>query len=112
MKKHKLIQVVFKKTPNKSYLFMTEDLDIVDKDIVLCDVTNKGTQLGIVVDSDADVSLFNNTEVTKPIKKASFSLKPDVEVSESNNDFLKAYCYLNDVLPYELVSAYEIYKTF
>ena len=108
MRKNKLIQVVFKKKPNNKYLFMTEDLQIENKDIVMCNTSN-GVEMGVVVECDEDVSVINESNITKPIKMAKYACKSSHELSSSRNDFLKAYCFMADVFPFELENVYQSY---
>lgn len=108
MRKNKLIQVVFKGKPDNKYLFMTEDMQIENKDLVLCD-TAKGVEIGVVVNDDEDVSIINSPNITKPIKIAKYACKSSHDISSSRNDFLKAYCCIANIIPCELDNLYETY---
>ena len=91
MRTNKFIVVIFKDNPNKKYLFITEDMEVKVKDLVLCD-TAKGINLGIVVNGDGNASLANDPSVNKPIKSASYACDSSHELSTSRNAFLKSYC--------------------
>lgn len=102
-----LIDVAFKNSTRK-YTFLA-DKSIVDKDIVLCS-TSRGIEIGIVVNSDLDLEILNNGEVTFPIKKANFVCKSAYDLSSSRNMAIKAIVNSFNVTFSELTNKYEELK--
>ena len=103
-KKNQLIKVGFKNSGER-YVFMCEET-ITEKDIVICD-TCRGVALGIVLESNLDISVLNDGLVYLPIKKANFICKSTHDLAASRNTVLKSMLDIYKVALYELSNTYD-----
>ena len=99
-----LINVTFKDS-NKKYVFIAEE-SLIEKDIVLCN-TQHGVAVGIVVDTNLDLSILNNGDVTLPVRTANYLCKSTHVLSTSRNNAIKAIIHTFDTSFFELEKSYE-----